>query len=700
MAKKNWFGKSFRKVHYMYDALEWVPGRAKDWNAREVIERLKNAAVDTVEFYTKSLLGIVYYKSEAGKFVGKDLLKEFIEEAHKADIKVIAHFGIVYDYETWKNNPTWRCRNVQGEDDWLPEKDIVQDAYLQYHVRKPLCLNSPFQNYVARELETISRNYEIDGFWLDIFNSLPYLNTPFAPCYCSYCQEKYQKRYGEPMPKDLDSMTNKIKIGKFYDDLRFKLLKKYVNVIKKYRPEALVGLNNEGWSHTGPERPLGFRHKDIVQLVDYQTLESYGPDFLEQSRKARYMRGEGENPFEVLTPGCTLPGYGGWIAKPLELLKIEAAVVASNGGSITVGITPNPLGKDYEDQLDNIGATFRWLKERESFLVHTESVSDIALLWTQHTIAREDAIKGFHAVLVENHFQFDIRDDFDRLERYRLVILPDRICLNQEETEKIKEYVKNGGNLIGAGVATLVDENYNLRDNFSLSEVFGCNFVQLAPYENCYTKVNNKNIAQNLPSIIGFASQAVEVELTNGNALSFLTYPIDNVHRERYVPWAMFNPPYQDTSLPFLVKNSYGNGNSVYIATYIGEDIEKVRQMKSQVDPWPKVLLSNIVNYLLPEPLIITNAPRGIEIVLNRKDKKYIINLINTYPGIDGGKCDIGEKRVRLQGINLDINLEKIGNKKNVYLYPSKESVKFRTDNKWLRMDIPTLEIHQMIVLE
>ncbi|MBI1930654.1 hypothetical protein HYR99_41210 [Candidatus Poribacteria bacterium] len=48
---KNWFGDHLRKVHVLFVSPEWASSRCTKFDAKEYIDRLSAAGVETVEFY-------------------------------------------------------------------------------------------------------------------------------------------------------------------------------------------------------------------------------------------------------------------------------------------------------------------------------------------------------------------------------------------------------------------------------------------------------------------------------------------------------------------------------------------------------------------------------------------------------------------------------------------------------------------------
>ena len=68
-------------------------------------------------------------------------------------------------------------------------------------------------------------------------------------------------------------------------------------------------------------------------------------------------------------------------------------------------------------------------------------------------------IRGMVNVMLENHFQYDfILDDQisrERLQTYKLVILPNVRCMSDEDIIVLKNYVRDGGTLLATYATSL-----------------------------------------------------------------------------------------------------------------------------------------------------------------------------------------------------------------------------------------------------
>jgi hypothetical protein len=64
-----------------------------------------------------------------------------------------------------------------------------------------------------------------------------------------------------------------------------------------------------------------------------------------------------------------------------------------------------------------------------------------------------------------------------------LVILPDQRYLTPEVTEKLRTFVRNGGNLIATHRTSLYNEAGEMAWNFVLADLFGVDYLDLSHFD-------------------------------------------------------------------------------------------------------------------------------------------------------------------------------------------------------------------------
>ncbi|MBI3991219.1 MAG: beta-galactosidase trimerization domain-containing protein, partial [Candidatus Omnitrophica bacterium] len=231
---------------------------------------------------------------------------------------------------------------------------------------------------------------------------------------------------------------------------------------------------------------------------------------------------------------------------------------------------------------------------------------------------------GFYEGLARAQAPFDVIDEegFDRLSRYKLLILPNSACFSEEKIHIIKEYVRKGGNLVASFETSLYDKTGKNLNAFQLDEIFGIRFEGkiFGPMEwdYIYPLVNNGPILSGITKKhIPAPTYGIKVALTTGEPL--ISYYEKLTGRYEHTPVV--------SSLPFMVMNKFGKGKAVYFAGTFGNALSKFR--------FPEYfnLVRNISAHLAKSLVTIEGAPY-VEVNLRRKEDNVFLHLINHTAGL------------------------------------------------------------------
>jgi len=680
----NWFNNTFRKVHVIYVSPTWAKNRGQKLNVKNYISNLKNANIDTIELYAKDHNGVNYYKSSMGKNYPVDVLEQFIKECHESNIKLIAYFSVGFDNFAIGNNPEWTMINQKGErESFSALGDLKRLFYL-------VCLNSPYYNYALEQIEEISKNYDIDGLWLDIIPLAygdehilaPLLGDLPVPCYCINCQNKYFKYSGKEIPR-FPNESEKMDFYKFMISNIKSFLKDCYGIVRKYHPNAIITYNGAGT----PGDPI-----NNASLI---SVEGHSPEFERQSLRGRWGKSH-EKPLEVLTPGA-ISDWNCWDQKPIELLTLESSIINAHGGSLTIGQVPYPDGSFEKAEFQNLKQLFGNIKEIEDYLSNVKGLNEVCLLCLTKPYSAPqfwnlmfEACENAHFALLNSHFQYEITDSVINLEKYNLVMIPDQRAMSDNEVEKIRSYVKNGGNLILSGLTSLYTENGLRRKNFALSDVIGADFIYESEYQYNFIRIKDELIKKEVCSTpIKINSNPIIIKLKSGEILGDLFLPEVQGNDVTTVLWGVPQPDYSK-SYPGIIINKYGKGNCIYISTFL--------KCNGQENLWSKRLLIKLTEKYCQDKTIITNAPPGVEIVLNKQKNRFILHLINHYMGCTE-KFSFNDNRIVIKQVKIMLDLQKIGKITKVYS-PFVKEIPYKITEKVLEIDIPDFCINMLIVIE
>jgi hypothetical protein len=457
--------------------------------------------------------------------------------------------------------------------------------------------------------------------------------------------------------------------------------------------------------------------------VDWHSVESHAPGFLATSRTCKILRSQGK-PFEITTPGGVqsireggswlVEGLGDWVSmipKPVATLKLEAGIVLSHGGNLTVGLNPRADGSLHEREGRPLRETGQWIAKRREVFVDATPVSDAAILWNESSylftslemekrwgyLSGDDDLQGLHAGLVGHHTQFDIvREDRIVLDKYRLIILPDQLVTDAPLEARLRAYVADGGTLIVCYRASLVDDNGANRANFGLADLLGVNYTGLLADKTSYVQPGLAELQRDLAdsSPLMMRGQAIEVTLAGAHPLASYVLPMAVRTPDHYIWATAYNWPGLDSGKPAITLNRLGRGQCMYLGFPLGTNI--ARRLKS--DPWPAQLLANLVDYTLPRPFLRTNAPCTVEVIANHWRTGYAIHLVNYYSAIEGYYC-LGDRLPQLTDIYLEIGRDRVPASVSARIVRNSDKIPQRWQGDWLHIDLPPLIDHMSVLL-
>jgi len=286
-----------------------------------------------------------------------------------------------------------------------------------------------------------------------------------------------------------------------------------------------------------------------------------------------------------------------------------------------------------------------------------------------------------------------VKGDED-LSKYSLLILADQQSMSADTIENIAGYVKAGGNLLVTASTSLT------KNVFVLSEVMGVHYKRQGQYNIAYMYIEDEMLEKNLPKVPLIITRPVEVELDGVEELATFAYPESHSRSK----------PEPDTKhYPLITLNGLGNGKCLYVGFQIGVAAqstirvfllgERPRGIQYHRNTNYRILVKNLVGRLLERKLVETNAPPGVEVVLNRKGEKHILHLVNHHIGsVD--RVSYGVNNLTLRGLWVSIDLKRIGDISKVYSVPDKVDLPYEKMDDRLKVQVPPFDVNAVIVIE
>lgn len=637
-----WYQKPLRIMHTVLREIE-----AKNYNANAVVDYLKKGnynalcvnAGGIVDFFQNPLPA-----ANINRFMGsRDILKEISEACKSAGIKVIARIDFRgVEEHVYKKFPDWFKKD--------PDQNPVKTNYTN-PVLYESCYSAPYRNKYANDFVSyVLKNYAVDGIW----HNSPGFN---GICYCPYCKSSYKAASGKDIPiitsaseEDIDSyMLWKVQAADQYMDQIKKTVKSFGDD-KVYTAEvfSIYGVGQK--IDSGIDLTSAKKHFDILVSVAFLTENGQGQFF----------------PYENLNYGSTIIKflksmapereavvmYGGngtthrLVIDPPEDLKVWLWQILSAGGHFWNCYFSNvPTLTNDNRNAFNETEIYEFVKVNENILEQQIPVANIGIYYSNPTRIsyrkkweEEDhfgtEIRGVEAVMMENHIPHDfILDDQlskERLQKYKLVILPNIRCMSDKEAEMLKVYVRNGGSLIATYATSLYDTEGKERSDYALSELFG---VHYAGRKENTRRDNYQYILNKKHPIV--EPDSAQTELLFNAGYTTLCKPVTGADVIcTWVPTIQNQPPDKSwvekfsTEFPTVVENKYGKGRVLYFAN----QPDLLSYLIGQQDP--RNLLLRSIRLLAGSAIPVeSNAPSSVNIGLTKsltKPGQYVVSLVNT----------------------------------------------------------------------
>lgn len=652
---KKFFPK--RAIHLDFHTMPKVYDVGIEFDPEEFGETLKNAKVDYITCFAKCNLGFAYYPTKIGivhpGLKRKDLLGEIIETCHRNGIKVSAYFNVGLDHENAIRHREWCKVNKEGQ--------IAEIQYMGHFFRK-MCLNTPFKDYIIRMIEEVLENYQVDGIFLDCFT--------LSPCYGGECVREMKKYNIDPFDEFKARDFCWIVTEKFMEDVK--------KLLKKKNRDIFLYFNG-----------LPFRKQPTHIELEVLPTGGWGYDFLPWIiRYARTLK----KPYFTMT-GRFHKGWGDFGGlRTFHSLMFDLYNSIANGGTCSIGDHMHPRGKLEKDVYDLISKCYSEIQKFEDFTYSASNITEMVIIEPNLSMFYGyhfdySSIAGATRMLMELKYQFDVSDGLNDISKYKIVILPDNVRVDEKLKKKLKEFIKKGGILISSGFSCIDKEK-----KIFIFDEYKINFEGEETNEPTYFVVE-KEISNGIPSMpLTIYEKGISMTAKKGvKILAYIYKPYFNYKSWDWEHENLYTPPEKNTKRPAIAQF----GNIFHFSFPI------FKNYFNHAYPYYKKLLQNCIEKVYPEPLIkYKNLPSFAQITLTEQKNKKIIHIISYIPELRGKNMQVIEEPITLR--NIEIGIKNLNGKeiKSVYLVPSYKEINFEIKENYIWFKIEEMAGYQMIVIE
>jgi hypothetical protein len=680
-------------------------GKTMDWwkNRLLVISAVQcNYGEDSFEILRKHTAGR-YFNTEQLFHLTADKTRSWAyfkekEDGEKLDnyLRESSRLGIREIFYLNTHTVPQAVRDMHPE--WV-QLDKNGNEIKAYDVDYLVCVNSGWYDEYAQTIRELC-SHNIDG----IFSDGPVVSR--EGCFCDACQDKFRERYGTELREATDEQRMQFNVESVTEFVR-----KTRDIIKAEKPDILLYLNNSALRAdvTGSNTRKVEPYVDVLGAEGGFIWVNKDTPLWHVSPMAKQIEAQANGKPTVIFIAGDYKPWSYYMHTACET-NIYYAQALANGANVWYGIHGST------DHMDTPGGAAavrfnKFLRDNEEIYVNTEPCARVALMWSQDTAnyysssvmetdftnkgfagtkngLRGDHYKsfyGFYEILMRGHVQHNIVDEISvlngDLENYDLLILPTCACISDDVAEKICEFVHNGGRLISDFDTGLYNEKGKMRGLSKLAQLQGIRgikgFVEYKPGHG-YQRHSDSFISSGLSwKYIPSPELALRVVPSDSaEVLAEYSEPMEG----RYMP-----PP--ENFYPGVLYNRIGKGQSIYFAGTFGEFFNKY------TNPDYKRMLLNAV-YRFADPLVITDAPGSVEIVLRRQDDRYILHLINMT-----GEMERPIQRIMpIYNIKTEVNLHRPAS--CIRSITGQTPADFETHEKGCRFTVPEIKEYEVFVID
>jgi len=649
-----------RQVHLDFHTGPSVPDVGRDFDAREFARTMQAAHVDSVTVFAKCHHGHLYYDTKRperhpGLRRGLDLLGEQIEALHGAGIRAPIYISVQCDEYAANTHPEWVARKPDGgQVKW--GDSVFKPAW------QILDMSTDYQEYLAEQTAEVLRTFKpVDGLFFDMCWDQPSTTGPFMA----------QMVRAGLNPEDAGDRQT------YAHRLAIKYLRRFSQMVKAQGRNASCFFNS---------RSLGNLAEEVGYLtqVEIEALPTGGWGYMYFPKNVRFAR-----TFDRPYLGMTARFHKSWAdfggLKPYAALEYETSQMMAHGARCSIGDQMHPRGTLDRGAYDLIGKIYARVQAREPWLKDAKPLTQIGLFQATSgdTYGMTGIDEGATRLLTQLKHQFDVVHPTGPWAKYDLLVLPDAVAIDAALAKKLTAYVKKGGAVLASGYSGV-----SLDATESVWPMLGIKPLGKSPYSTTYLRFD-KELAVGVPESDhvmyepGLRVKALKGTRSLGQVIEpYFERAWDHFCSHQQTPGATATANPIATLgkrvgyIPFPIFSAFAkHGNYPY-----------------------RLLVKNLLDLLLPDPLLRMDAPTSTEATVLTQGGRTIVHVLQYCPERRAKDLDIVEDIVPLHDVPLSIRLARAP--KKAYMAPECEPLGFAWTGTHADLVIPVVHGHAMVVLE
>jgi hypothetical protein len=576
----------------------------------------------------------------------RDQLKIWREVTAERGVALYLHYSGVWDDQAVKHHPEWARIDEQGQKD-----DRKTSVYGPYS-----------DELLIPQLKELNDVYGVDGVWID------------GECWA------VERDYSEKALKAFQDASGISTVPRTKDDPHWyefsefqrqsfrNYMQHYVTELHQHNPDFQIA-SNWAYSSMMPE--------PVTVDVDYISGDYSAQNSVNTARlEGRSMVHQGK-PWDLMAWSFTWTDRH-FSTKTVPQLQREAAVVLALGGGFQGYFPQRRDGSIRRWQIPLMHEVAEFCRARQAICHRAKPVPQIGLIYSGKAFYRKNA-KLFAAwsgelnvlrgvlqslldaqnvvdIVMEHHLQGRIQD-------YPLLVWPEWETIEPDFKETLLAYVKRGGNLlvIGPQAAALFESE-----------------LDVTLLDSPAQHVNGLEYRGHLAGLKTI-SQALRLG-PSAKAFGRLYNDTVNVNDR--------TGPYESAASI----TPYGKGKIAATYLNLGERYLNASHTVA------RDFLNGLARELFSDPIVDVTGSHQLDVTLMRKQGKLMVNLVNTAGPHDNNKVYVFDQIPPVGPLTITVRHDH--RPQSVTLEPSGRKVDYEYRDNSIRLVLPRLKLHDIIVVE
>lgn len=492
----------------------------------------------------------------------------------------------------------------------------------------------------------------MDGAWVDADCWAP------VPDYSEAAVKAFRETTGIETAPRKPGDPHWFEFLQFHREAFRRYLRHYLTEVKKTNPDFQL-CSNWAFAHPMPE--------PVTAPVDFLSGDYSPQDSVNSARlAARYLARQGK-PWDLMAWSFSTRPVR--LQKTAVQLQREAAIVLALGGGFQAYFTQNRDGSVRLNEMPVMAEVAKFCRARQAICHRAEAVPQVGLLYSTANSYRRTRslfspdhtpIDGMLQGLLESQWPVEVLSEHQldgRLREYPLLVVPECEYLEPNFREDLVAYVRDGGNLllIGPQSAALFQPELGVR--------------------------------------LAGEPDSRPQQLAHGGAMAATKGPVQAVELPAAArPFGRLQASTDAHAPSQPAASLIGLGKGTIAATYfsLGQTYLGTRS------PVVRQFTADLARQLFPSPVVEVKGSPDVEVHIARNHGRLLVNLINT-----SGPHQTEPILESVAPVGpLEVAIRQAAKPARVTLEPAGGPLPFEYREGSVRLVIPKLEIHEVIVLE